>query len=147
MAKKNENVGTVGHVDHTGAATPGAAPSGDETQKSTAPEGSAAPGTEPAGAVTAMNQGGMTAEEIAALNAAKATAPDAIKDNGKSKKPPLPKTIPGLRIKAKVASFRRAGLAFGLTPVDVPLSELNKEQRAGLAAEPMLTVEEIEIEA
>jgi hypothetical protein len=55
--------------------------------------------------------------------------------------------VPALRIKAKVASFRRAGLTFGVEPTDVPLASLKKDQVAALKAEPMLTVEEIEIEA
>lgn len=91
------------------------------------------------------NQVGMTAEEIAAAAAAITTTPEATKADAKVTKPAKPaKAVPGVRITAKVASFRRAGFTFGLTPVDLTLSELSKEQCAALADEPMLTCEPIE---
>lgn len=57
------------------------------------------------------------------------------------------KSIPVLRIRTKrgVASFHRAGIAFGQEPVDLPLAWLSKDQRAALAGEPMLVIEEIEL--
>lgn len=109
----------------------------------------------PVGAETDTNQGGMSADETAALEAAKAgagepltaagaTAPDAAKEDGK--KPNPAKKVLGVRITAKVASFRRAGLTFGLTPTDIPVAALTREECDALKAEPMLTVEQIEIE-
>jgi hypothetical protein len=104
----------------------------------------------PVGAETGTNQGAMSADEIAAAETAKATAgeqlaaatPETTKAD--DKKPKQAKSVPGVRITAKVASFRRAGLAFGLTPVDITISELSKDQIEALASEPMLTCEPIE---
>lgn len=105
----------------------------DETKKPAAPEGAAAPGAEGAGAQGSAGNGDETQG---------GAAPEKAKD---SAKPKPAKKVPGLRIKAKAKSFRRAGLAFGEQPIDVPLSELSKDQRAALKAEPMLVVEDIEI--
>lgn len=52
-----------------------------------------------------------------------------------------------LRITAKRAGFRRAGMAHPDTPVDHKLSDLSKEQIEALKAETMLIVQEIEGEA
>lgn len=60
--------------------------------------------------------------------------------------PPKPAKAPALRIAAKTPGFRRAGRAWhGVT--DVPVSELSPAQVAALRNEPMLTVEDVEIEA
>lgn len=100
----------------------------DEPKKAGPAEGDPAPGAASGDGNAAANQGGDTQEKP--------------QDNAK---PKPAKKAPGLRIKAKTRSFRRAGLTFGEQPVDVPLSELSKEQRAALKAEPMLVVEDIEI--
>lgn len=50
-----------------------------------------------------------------------------------------------LRISAKAARFRRAGITFGREPTVVMLSDLEKDQVEQLRAEPMLTVEDIEV--
>ena len=55
--------------------------------------------------------------------------------------------IPGLRIRALVDGFRRAGRAWGAEPVDAPLAEFTSAQVAQLRAEPLLAVEDIEIDA
>lgn len=59
-----------------------------------------------------------------------------------------PKTtkVPGLRISAKAAGFRRAGRAWGSAPEDVAASDFSKQQIADLKAESMLSVVDIEIE-
>lgn len=67
-------------------------------------------------------------------------------DKDKDKKTQTPKKVPALRIKAKVKSFRRAGLAFGEEPTTVAVNALRKDQVAALKAEPMLIVEDVEIE-
>jgi len=56
------------------------------------------------------------------------------------------KKVPGMRIIARVASFRRAGRAWGATAVDVPASDFDKQQIAALKAEPMLSVVDVDIE-
>lgn len=50
-----------------------------------------------------------------------------------------------LRISAKAAHFRRAGITFGREPTVVMLSDLDKDQVELLRAEPMLTVEDVEV--
>lgn len=59
---------------------------------------------------------------------------------------PKTKKIPGLRISALAAGFRRAGRAWGTEATDVPASEFDKAQIAALKAEPGLRVTECEIE-
>lgn len=61
---------------------------------------------------------------------------------------PKPKTkkVPGLRVRALVNGFRRAGRAWSVESVDVPLADLNKVQVAQLRDEPQLVVEDIEID-
>ncbi len=123
MAKTNQNVGTAGHVDHAAAApgvseNNGAAPAGDGAEKP-------------------------------AAVAPDAAASDKGVDSSKPAPTPTPKSVkkvPGIRIVSKSDSFRRAGLVFTKQPTDVPLSELSRTQREALAAEPMLTIERIEIE-
>ncbi|HJW81952.1 MAG TPA: HI1506-related protein [Acidiferrobacterales bacterium] len=63
-----------------------------------------------------------------------------------AKKEPNTKKLPGLRIKTKSGTFRRAGLTFSEQPVEKLLSELSKEQVAALKDEPLLSVEQIEID-
>lgn len=55
------------------------------------------------------------------------------------------KKVPGLRVTAKRDGFRRGGQLWSGT-TEVPLSDLDKEQIEQLKAEPMLRVEETEIE-
>lgn len=55
--------------------------------------------------------------------------------------------VAGLRITARQAGFRRAGHAWPATATDVPASSLTRAQIAALREEPMLVVEDIEIEA
>lgn len=57
------------------------------------------------------------------------------------------KTKLALRISAKTDNFRRAGLAFTRTPIDMPMDDLTQAQIAALKAEPMLVVAEVEIVA
>ena len=55
------------------------------------------------------------------------------------------KPVPGLRVRALVDGFRRAGRAWSVEAVDVPLSDLNKTQIALLRDEPQLVVEDVEL--
>lgn len=55
------------------------------------------------------------------------------------------KTVPGLRVTARAEGFRRAGFAWSTAPVDLPVSTFTKAQVEQLKAEPMLTVEEIDL--
>lgn len=50
-----------------------------------------------------------------------------------------------LRVHAKGERFRRAGITFTRTPVDLPLECLDKHQITALQAEPQLVVEAVEI--
>jgi hypothetical protein len=110
----------------------------EETPKPAAPQGAAAPAAEVDSATKDATGGGSGAENQGGAAA----------DKGSDNKKPKPvKKVPGLRIKAKAKSFRRAGLVFSDQPTDVLLSELSKDQVAALKAEPMLVAEEIEIEA
>ncbi|SBW13038.1 conserved hypothetical protein [uncultured Alphaproteobacteria bacterium] len=52
-------------------------------------------------------------------------------------------TLPALRVTAKVAGFRRAGLAWPDQPVTVPRGALSADRIEQIKAEPMLVVEEI----
>lgn len=56
------------------------------------------------------------------------------------------KKVPGLRVRALVNGFRRAGRAWSAESVDVPASEFDKAQIAQLREERQLVVEDIEIE-
>lgn len=51
----------------------------------------------------------------------------------------------GLRITAKVANFRRAGLAHPDYPVDYPATRFTAAQIAALKAERMLVVQDIDL--
>ncbi len=51
-----------------------------------------------------------------------------------------------LRITAKRAGFRRAGLAHSTAPTDHPISAFSSEQLAALRNEAMLTVIEIDVD-
>jgi hypothetical protein len=107
----------------------------EEQRKPAEPEGAAVLGSEPA-ATTAD----ATGDAAVAVNQDN-LAP--VKGNDDAK----PKTRKyALRIKAKVASFRRAGYAFGLEPTDVPFDDLSDAQLEALATEPMLSIERVEIE-
>lgn len=55
-------------------------------------------------------------------------------------------TIPGLRIAAKAAGFRRAGRAWRTEPTDVPAADFDQAQIDALRAEPGLVVSDIEID-
>lgn len=59
---------------------------------------------------------------------------------------PAPQTIPALRVSAKVAGFRRAGRAWPVDPVVVPLADLTSDQIGQLLAEPKLVVTTVEID-
>jgi len=52
-----------------------------------------------------------------------------------------------LRITCAREGFRRAGRAWSITPTEVMLAEFDDAQLAMLRAEPMLTIEDIVIEA
>lgn len=52
----------------------------------------------------------------------------------------------GLRVATKRDGFRRAGIEFTGTTV-LPLSELSEEQVEAIKAEPMLVVDEVDVEA
>lgn len=52
-----------------------------------------------------------------------------------------------LRIHSKAAKFRRAGMTFGKTAVDIDASDLSEEQIEALANEPMLVVVELSKDA
>ena len=54
--------------------------------------------------------------------------------------------VPGLRVTAKVAGFRRAGRAWSAAPEDVITADFTKQQIADIKADPALTVVEIEID-
>jgi len=55
------------------------------------------------------------------------------------------KKTPGLRVTAQKDGFRRAGREWSTAAIDVPVSELSKEQIAQLNGERLLSVQEIEI--
>jgi len=57
------------------------------------------------------------------------------------------KKVPGLRISALAAGFRRAGRAWGAEAEEVEAAQFNKTQIAALKAEPGLRVTDCEIEA
>jgi len=57
------------------------------------------------------------------------------------------KAIAGLKISSSKQGFRRAGFSFGKEPVEIPLSDLSKEQVNMLKNEPLLAVAEITIKA
>lgn len=55
------------------------------------------------------------------------------------------KKAPGLRVRATVEGFRRAGRAWSTEPVDVRVDEFDAAQIKALWAEPRLTVMGIEL--
>lgn len=55
--------------------------------------------------------------------------------------------VAGLRVTARQAGFRRAGRAWSTDPTDVPESDFTDDQIDALLDDPMLIVEEIEIDA
>lgn len=57
------------------------------------------------------------------------------------------KTVKVLRVSSRSGNFRRAGLAFGTEPQDLPLAALSKAARAALVNEPMLVALEVEVGA
>lgn len=81
-----------------------------------------------------------TVKQLAAERAAaKRAADEAAKNNAGSK-------VPALSISAKREGFRRAGRAWSKDATVVKLSDLTDEQIAQIMDEPMLEVEEIEVE-
>lgn len=56
------------------------------------------------------------------------------------------KKVPGLRVRAQVNGFRRAGRAWSAESVDVAASEFTKAQIEALRAEPQLVVEDIDLD-
>ncbi|MFZ6655660.1 hypothetical protein [Undibacterium sp. TJN19] len=54
--------------------------------------------------------------------------------------------IKALRVVSKAASFRRAGYQFTGEPKDIPVSELDEQQRAAIDGDPALVSFEIEID-
>ena len=83
------------------------------------------------------------ADEI--TGASEGAAPASADGNDKAKAKKKEK-VAALRVRAKAKSFRRVGLTFGEQPTDIALADLTKDQVAALKAEPMLVVEEVEIE-
>jgi hypothetical protein len=59
---------------------------------------------------------------------------------------PKTKKVPGLRVSAKTAGFRRGGRAWGAESEDVVASDFTKAQLEQIKAEPRLVVLDIEIE-
>ncbi len=55
------------------------------------------------------------------------------------------KSVPGLRVRALAAGFRRAGRAWPLEPIEVPLGSFKEDEVAALRAEPLLVVEDCEL--
>ncbi len=55
------------------------------------------------------------------------------------------KSVPGLRVRALVEGFRRAGRAWGSQAVEVPAAEFTKAQVEALRNEPQLVVEDCEL--
>ena len=51
----------------------------------------------------------------------------------------------GLKVTAKRESFWRAGFQFGFEPKSVALSEITREQKEAIEAEPMLLVQEVDM--
>jgi hypothetical protein len=49
-----------------------------------------------------------------------------------------------LRVHSKRPSFRRAGIQFGVEPVDLAMDELEDERIAAIKAEPMLVAVEVD---
>lgn len=93
----------------------------------------------------------MTAKKTAAKPAGKAPAaskvPDASKEDAlNAGGAGTPATRPALRITSKQPGFRRAGMAFGTDPADVPLEDLSDDQIEQLQGESMLVCVEVEIE-
>lgn len=94
----------------------------------------------------------MTAKKTAAKSVAKAPAASKVPDAPKEDLPNTggagaSATRPALRITSKQPGFRRAGMAFGTDPVDVPLEDLSDEQVEQIKGESMLVCVEVEIEA
>lgn len=69
------------------------------------------------------------------------------KSSGGAVAKPTAKVVPGLRVAAKVAGFRRGGRAWPADATDVPVADFSKAQLAQIRAEPMLVVTDIEIPA
>lgn len=55
------------------------------------------------------------------------------------------KNARGIRVKSRIAGFRRAGIAWAAEPVDMLLGSLSNAQLAQIRAEPMLVVDDITI--
>lgn len=51
-----------------------------------------------------------------------------------------------LRVVARRDGFRRAGIAFGAQPTDLPLGALTQAQIDAIKSDPMLVATEVEIE-
>lgn len=55
--------------------------------------------------------------------------------------------ITALRVVSKKDSFRRAGFCFTAEPIDIPVTDLSKAQRAAIEDDSALVSYEIEVEA
>ena len=56
----------------------------------------------------------------------------------------MSKTNKVLRVVSQREGFRRAGYTFGRTPVDVPVDELTKDERAAIENDPSLVSMEVD---
>lgn len=56
-------------------------------------------------------------------------------------------TIPGLKVTARPASFRRAGYTFTAEARVIPLGDLTKAQLAQIEGDPNLVSQQVDIEA
>lgn len=59
---------------------------------------------------------------------------------------PKTKKVPGLRVRALAAGFRRAGRAWGVEFSEVPASDFTKVQIEQLRNDPQIVVEDCDIE-
>lgn len=59
---------------------------------------------------------------------------------------PKSKKVPALRVRASVEGFRRAGRAWSVEAVDVPVADFTKAQVEALRGEPRLVVVDAEID-
>lgn len=144
MAKPNSKP-----APNQGKVSAGAVSAGTHTTAADASDKSAvvSPGAAVAAPATTLPQ----ADDETSLNGANTspTGDGATIDHEASKDAalPPPAKIAGLRIHAKKAGFRRAGRAWGVAPVDLPVTDFNRQQLAQLRAEPLLVVADIELDA
>lgn len=94
---------------------------------------------------------GNAAAKAAEEAAKKAEAEKAAAEKAASEKAAAEQTstnkVPALSVTCSREGFRRAGISWGKEAKVVKLSELNEEQIAQISGEPLLTVEEVEVDA